>query len=43
MCFGGGLCLQGEGWREEKKEGESAGRACSRAGAGEAAVLACLG
>lgn len=22
MCFSGGFCLQGEGWREEKKEGE---------------------
>lgn len=22
LCFSGGFCLQGEGWREEKKEGE---------------------
>lgn len=22
MCFSGGVCVQGEGWREEKKDGE---------------------
>lgn len=40
-CFGGGLCVQGEGWREgRKRQRESGDGACSRAGAGAAAGLA---